>query len=163
MHDHLLDISESVNNSFSTNTIIYVTVSFIYVMFGVFFETKELFYDFPSDLNLSMMATSYILWAFQYIAIIFILLRACEAARGSAYEAAMIIHKIVQKKPKFLLENDCYYNKMKSFTIHVLHRKKTFNFSGEGLFILDYTFIFSVNFFYYYYYLSEMYRCIKKV
>lgn len=144
MHDHLLDLSESVNRSFSTNTIIYVTVSFVYAMFGVFFETKELFYDFPNDLNLSMMATSYILWALQYIAIIFILLRVCEGARGSAYEAAMIVHKIVQKKPKFM-EDDCFYNKMKSFTIHLLHRKKTFNFSGEGLFIFDYTFIFSVS------------------
>lgn len=114
-------------------------------MFGVFFETKELFYNFPNDLNLSKMATSYILWAVQYISIIFILLRVCEETRSSAYEAANIVRKIIQSKPKFMQNDDYYYNQMKSFIIQMLQRKKTFNFSGEGLFIFDYTFIFSVS------------------
>lgn len=145
VHDKLLDLSEYSNRSFSTNSIIYVTVSFVYVMFGVFFETKELFYNFPNDLNLQKMATSYLLWAAQYIFIIFILLRMCEETRGTAFETANIVRKIIQSKPKSMQNDDYYYNQMKSFIIQMLHRKKTFNFSGEGLFIFDYTFIFSVS------------------
>lgn len=115
-------------------------------MFGIFFETKELFYNFKKEENLWMMATSYILWAAQYNAIIFILLHSCEVTRDAAYDSSMIVHKIIQKKPSFLLQSNIYYNKMKSFSLHVLHRKKTFNFSGQGLFVFDYTFIFSVSF-----------------
>lgn len=145
IHDKLLDLSEYSNRSFSTNSIVYVTVAFVYVMFGVFFETKELFYNFPNDLNLSKMASSYILWATQYMSIIFILLRMCEETRSSAYESANIVRKIIQSEPELMQNNDYFYNQMKSFTIQMLHRKKTFNFSGEGLFIFDYTFIFSVS------------------
>lgn len=43
-----------------------------------------------------------------------------------------------------MLNDEIYYNKMKSFTLQILHRKNTFNFNGLGLFQLDYTFIFSV-------------------
>lgn len=145
IHDKLLNLSEYSNGSFSINSIIYVTVTFVYVMFGVFFETKELFYNFPNDLNLSRMALSYILWAVQYLSIIFILLRVCEETRASAYETANIVRKIIQRKPKFMQNDDYYYKQMKSFIIQMLQRKKTFNFSGEGLFIFDYTFIFSVS------------------
>lgn len=145
LHDRMMNVSEETNECYSTNTVVYVTVSFVYAMFGIFFETKELFYNFKQDENLAMMATSYILWAIQYNAIIFMLLHVCEAAREAAYETPIIIHKIIQKKPLFLLHSDIYYNKMKSFTLNVLHRKNTFNFSGQGLFNFDYTFIFSVS------------------
>lgn len=144
LHDHMMDVSEGTNECYSTNTIVYVTVSFIYAMFGIFFETKELFYNFKDDDNLSMMATSYILWAIICNAIIFVLLHVCELTRECAYESSMIVHKILQKKPLFLIQSNIYYNKMKAFSLHVLHRKKTFNFSGQGLFLFDYTFIFSV-------------------
>ncbi|XP_055295136.1 gustatory and pheromone receptor 33a-like [Sitodiplosis mosellana] len=143
LHDRLMDASEATNQCYSTNGIVFVTVSFIYAMFGIFFETKELFYNFKDADNLWMMAASYILWATQYNAIIFVLLYVCELTRDAAYDTSMIVHKILQKKPSFLLHSDIYYNKMKSFSLHVLHRKKTFNFSGQGLFVFDYTFIFS--------------------
>lgn len=65
-------------------------------------------------------------------------------AREAAYESALIVHKILQNKPVFMLNDEIYYNKMKSFTLQILHRKNTFNFNGLGLFQLDYTFIFSV-------------------
>lgn len=145
LHDRLMDMSEATNQCYSTNAIVFVTISFIYAMFGIFFETKELFYNFKKEENLWMMATSYILWAAQYNAIIFILLHLCEVTRDAAYDSSMIVHKILQKKPSFLLQSNIYYNKMKSFSLHVLHRKKTFNFSGQGLFVFDYTFIFSVS------------------
>lgn len=148
LHDHMMDVSEGTNECYSTNTIVYATVSFIYAMFGIFFETKELFYNFKNEENLSMMATSYILWAIIYSAIILTLLNVCEVTREYAYATTMTVHKILQKKPSFLQQSDIYYNKMKSFSLHILHRKKTFNFSGQGLFIFDYTFIFSVSFYF---------------
>ena len=61
-------------------------------------------------------------------------------------ESALIIHKILQNKPAFMLNDEIYYSKMKSFTLQILHRKNVFYFHGLGLFILDYTFIFSVRF-----------------
>lgn len=123
----------------------YVTISFILGMFGIFFVIKEVFYDFSDESNLTHMACSYVLWSAQYGGVILILLRVCEQARRSAFETPLIVHKIVQRKPLFIEHNDIYYNKMKSFTLHSLHRKKTFQFSGQGLFIFDYTFIFSVS------------------
>lgn len=147
LHDRLMDIAECVNQCYSSNAIIYVTISFVYAMFGLFFEAKELFYDLPEGLNLSFMATSYIFWSLQFTMVIFILLRICQDTRDSAYETAIIVHKIFHKQPIFMLKCDNYYNKMKAFTINVLHRKNTFQFSGQGLFNFDYTFIFSVSIF----------------
>lgn len=57
----------------------------------------------------------------------------------------MIVHEIMQKKPAFMLSNDLFYNKMKSFTLQFLHWEGYFQFNGIGLFALDYTFIFSVS------------------
>lgn len=144
LHDRMMNVSESINQCYSTNTVVYVTVSFILAMFGIFFETKEIFYNFKNEFNLAMMATSYILWAIQNNSIIIVLLHLCEGTRENAYDSSMIVHKIVQKKPLFLLQSNIFYNKMKSFSLQTLHRKKTFSFSGQGLFIFDYTFLFSV-------------------
>lgn len=69
----------------------------------------------------------------------------CTYTRDEAYNSAKIIHKILQKKPMFAIKNEKYYNKLKSFTLKTLHRKKTFKFNGMGLFILDFSFIFSVS------------------
>lgn len=142
-----MDIAEGINQCYSTNTVVYVTVSFVLAMFGIFFETKEFFYNFKSEMNFSIMATSYILWALQNTIIIFLLLQVCEVTREKAYDTPMIVHKILQENPVFLHHSNIFYNKMKSFSLHLLHRKKTFNFSGQGLFIFDYTFIFSVSLF----------------
>lgn len=155
--------SETTNQCYSTITIVYVTISFIYAMFGIFFETKELFYNFKNEENLSHMAISYILWAIHYNGIIFVLLHVCEVTRESAYDTSMIVHKIIQKKPSFMLHSDIYYNKMKSFSLHVLHRKKTFNFSGQGLFNFDYTFIFSVSSSRYIYIISNVLQFLTKI
>lgn len=72
------------------------------------------------------------------------ILRVCTNTRESAYNSAIIIHRTLQGKPVFMLNDDTYFNKMKSFTLHILHRKNIFSFNGFGLFTLDYTFIFSV-------------------
>lgn len=67
--------------------------------------------------------------------------------REESCESALIIHKILQNKPAFMLNDEIYYSKMKSFTLQILQRKNIFHFHGLGLFRLDYTFIFSVCFF----------------
>lgn len=147
LHDRLTEVSENVNKCFCKHIVVYVTISFILGMFGIFFVIKEIFYDFSNEANLTHMACSYVLWSAQYGGVILILLRVCERARRSAFETPLIVHKIVQRKPEFMQRHDIYYNKMKSFTLHALHRKKTFRFSGQGLFLFDYTFIFSVSIF----------------
>ena len=44
--------------------------------------------------------------------------------REESCEGALIIHKIMQNKPQFMLNDDAFYNKMKSFTLQILNRKK---------------------------------------
>lgn len=144
MHERLMDVAERANEFYSTNTIPYVTISFVYVLFGIVFETKALSLS-PTNTAIIMMATSYILWAIQYTSIIILVLHTCELTRDSAFDTVMIVHKILQKKPVFLHQSEVFYNKMKSFSLHLLHHKQTFYFSGQGLFNFDYTFVFSVS------------------
>lgn len=84
------------------------------------------------------------LWVIAGLTNVYVLLSVCESARSAAYETPLIVHKIMQKKPFFMLHDDSYHNKMKAFSVQVLHRKKTFNFTALGLFNFDFTFIFSV-------------------
>lgn len=44
--------------------------------------------------------------------------------RDESCEGALIIHKILQNKPAFMLNEETFYNKMKSFTLQILNRKK---------------------------------------
>lgn len=85
------------------------------------------------------------IWCVLTALVIYTILTICTKTREEAYESALIVHKILQNKPVFMLNDEIYYNKMKSFTLQILHRKNTFNFNGLGLFQLDYTFIFSVS------------------
>lgn len=85
------------------------------------------------------------IWCVLTALVIYTVLTICTKTREEAYESALIVHKILQNKPVFMLNDEIYYNKMKSFTLQILHRKNTFNFNGLGLFQLDYTFIFSVS------------------
>lgn len=48
----------------------------------------------------------------------------CSNTREESCEGALIIHKIMQNKPAFMLNDDSYYSKMKSFTLQILNRKK---------------------------------------
>lgn len=145
MHDQLMDISERINDFYSANVVVFITVSFIAAMFGIVFVTKEIFYHFKGENNMSLMAVSYIVWAIPSLTLIILLLHACENTRNVAYNASLCVHRLMQKRPIFLLESDIFYNKMKAFSLQMLHRKKTFNFNGQGLFNFDYTFIFSVS------------------
>lgn len=145
LHDRMMNIAEHINQCYSAITVVYVTVSFVYAMFSIFLQTKELFYNVNGDGNQSLIATTHILWTLSYTAIDILLLQMCEGTRETAYETPMLVHQIIQKRPAFLLESNIFYNQLKSFSLKMLHRKKTFNFSGQGLFRFDYTFVFSVS------------------
>lgn len=147
IHDKLCDLSEFINKAFGVQIVVYVTVAFIITLFGFFFETKVIFWELGGSFSkLVLVASSYVLWGILASMVTYGMLSACTAAREEANESALIVHKILQNKPAFMLNDEIYYNKMKSFTLQVLHRKNTFQFHGLGLFSLDYTFIFSVSF-----------------
>lgn len=112
-------------------------------MFGTVLEIKELFHRFNGDDELTIMAASYVLWAIPNLSIVLLLLYTCEKTRDMAYDTSSWVHKIIQQQSNFM--SDTFYCKMKAFSLKVLHRKRTFNFTGQGLFNLDYTFIFSVS------------------
>ncbi|KAJ6649967.1 Gustatory and pheromone receptor 33a, partial [Pseudolycoriella hygida] len=149
LHDSLLDISESINDVYAIQIVTFVTVSFVTILFGFFFETKVkvkhkvIFWLWGKNTQLILIGSSYLIWSVMTALIIYTILTICTKAREAAYESALIVHKILQNKPVFMLNDEIYYNKMKSFTLQILHRKNTFNFNGLGLFQLDYTFIFS--------------------
>lgn len=44
--------------------------------------------------------------------------------REESSESALIIHKILQNKPAFMVNDESFYSKMKSFTLQILHLKK---------------------------------------
>lgn len=144
LHNRLMDLAQNINKCYASALLVFVTSIFVLSIFGLFFETKVLFWSWEKSTKLVLISTSPVLWVIAGLANVYVLLNVCESARSAAYETPLIVHKIMQKKPFFMQQNDTYYNKMKSFTIQVLHRKKTFNFSALGLFNFDYTFIFSV-------------------
>lgn len=40
LHDQLLDISEIINRTYSSQIVTYITASFVIILFGLFFEAK---------------------------------------------------------------------------------------------------------------------------
>lgn len=108
-------------------------------------DAKVLFWAWSQQTQMLYFASSYLCWGIMNACLIYALLSICNTTRNEACESALIVHKILQQKPAFMGSDDMYYNKIKSFTLQILHRKNTFHFSGLGLFSLDYTFIFSVN------------------
>lgn len=144
VHDKLCDLIEQVNDCFSLQMVVCITAIFILLIFGLFFETKVVFWAWGGAIKLVLISTSYMLWGILSTAFVYLVLYMCTHARDSANKSALIIHKILQMKPAFILNDEVYYNKMKSFTLQILHRKNILHFNGLGLFRLDYTFIFSV-------------------
>ncbi|CAO1367850.1 unnamed protein product [Diamesa tonsa] len=143
LHDKLCDVAEKFNNLYSLEMVTCITGGFVMSLFGFFFETKVIFWAQGINPQLFFFATSYILWGGLMSAIIYLVLRNCSNTREESCESALIIHKILQNKPAFMLNDEIYYSKMKSFTLQILQRKNIFHFHGLGLFRLDYTFIFS--------------------
>nr|AAZ86785.1 IP03633p [Drosophila melanogaster] len=116
---------------------------FVVSIFGIFLETKVNFIVGGKSRLLDYMTYLYVIWSFTTMMVAYIVLRLCCNANNHSKQSAMIVHEIMQKKPAFMLSNDLFYNKMKSFTLQFLHWEGFFQFNGVGLFALDYTFIFS--------------------
>ena len=144
IHDCICDLLEDVNDSFAFQVVCMVTSIFVFLIFGLFFETKVIFWAWGVAPRVVLFSTSYLSWGIISSLSCYMLLYWCTTTRDAAYRSALIIHKILQTKPAFMLNDEAYYNKMKSFTLQVLHRKNILHFNGLGLFRLDYTFIFSV-------------------
>ncbi|XP_033150645.1 gustatory and pheromone receptor 33a [Drosophila busckii] len=117
---------------------------FVVSIFGIFLETKVNFIVSGKSRLLDYVTYLYVIWSFTTMVVAYIVLRLCCNANNHSKKSAMIVHEIMQKKPAFMLSNDLFYNKMKSFTLQFLHWEGYFQFNGIGLFALDYTFIFSV-------------------
>lgn len=147
LHDRLFNISQCINDFYSSIIVVYVTVSFITAMFSIVFQITELFHYFKGETNgMSIMAASYVVWSIPNISLILLLLHTCENTRNMAYDTSSYVHKIIEKQANFMLRSDIFYCKLKAFSFQMLHCKRTFRFSGHGLFNFDYTFIFSVSF-----------------
>lgn len=145
LHDRICDLLEVINNSYSFQMVSAITSIFVFLIFGLFFQTKVVFWAWGVAPKVVLISSSYLSWGMISACCVYLLLFMCTLTRDTATESALIIHKILQMKPAFMLNDEIYYSKMKSFTLQVLHRKNILHFNGMGLFRLDYTFIFSVS------------------
>ncbi|XP_034099492.1 gustatory and pheromone receptor 33a [Drosophila albomicans] len=143
LHDKILSLSVLTNGEFGPQCVPYMAACFVVSIFGIFLETKVNFIVGGKSPVLDYMTYLYVIWSITTMVVAYIVLRLCCNANNHSKQSAMIVHEIMQKKPAFMLSNDLFYNKMKSFTLQFLHWEGYFQFNGIGLFALDYTFIFS--------------------
>ncbi|XP_030384553.1 gustatory and pheromone receptor 33a [Scaptodrosophila lebanonensis] len=143
LHDKILSLSVVTNGEFGPQCVPYMAACFVISIFGIFLETKVNFIVSGKDRLLDYITYMYCVWTGVTMLVAYIVLRLCCNANNHSKQSAMIVHEIMQKKPAFMLSNDLFYNKMKSFTLQFLHWEGFFHFNGMGLFALDYTFIFS--------------------
>lgn len=145
LHDKILSLSVLTNAQYGPQCVPYMAVCFVIAIFGIFLETKVFFVVGGKSRLLDYVIFLFLVWSIITIFVAYMVLRLCCNANNYSKQSAMIVHEIMQKKPAFMLGNDIYYNKMKSFTLQFLHWEGYFQFNGIGLFTLDYTFIFSVS------------------
>ncbi|EDW03333.1 gustatory and pheromone receptor 33a [Drosophila grimshawi] len=143
LHDKILALSVITNGEFGPQCVPYMAACFVVTIFGIFLETKVNFMVSGKSYLLDYMTYLYVIWSLTTMIVAYIVLRLCCNTNNHSKQSAMIVHEIMQKKPAFMLSNDLFYNKMKSFTLQFLHWEGYFQFNGIGLFALDYTFIFS--------------------
>ncbi|XP_073825586.1 gustatory receptor 33a isoform X2 [Musca autumnalis] len=143
LHDKILSLSVITNAEYGPQSVPYMAVCFVITIFGIFLMTKVFFVVGGKSRLLDYVIILFLVWSLSTMVVAYLVLRLCCNANGFSKQSAMIVHEIMQKKPAFMLGNDLYYNKMKSFTLQFLHWEGYFQFNGIGLFTLDYTFIFS--------------------
>lgn len=145
LYDKLIDLTEKINGFFAATIAIYITITYITLLYGVFFMAKVLFSNWKKSKQTILLSLNFILWSLNGCFILFMLLFLCERMRNKIFKSSNHIYKITQSGAQFINENEHYYHQMKAFTIQLLHRKKVFTFTAVGLFNLDFTFIFSVS------------------
>ncbi|XP_059221477.1 gustatory and pheromone receptor 33a [Stomoxys calcitrans] len=143
LHDKILSLSVLTNAEYGPQCVPFMAVCFVITIFGIFLLTKVYFIVGGKSRLLDYVILLFLVWSVITMAVAYMVLRLCSNANSFSKQSAMIVHEIMQKKPAFMLGNDLYYNKMKSFTLQFLHWEGYFQFNGIGLFTLDYTFIFS--------------------
>ncbi|XP_055856180.1 gustatory and pheromone receptor 33a [Episyrphus balteatus] len=145
LHDRILTLSRITNHEYGAQTVPYMAVCFVLGLFAIFMETKVnnvvRAYGYVDVVIYTEMI--YIFWSVITVVVAYVVLRLCCNANGYSRKSAMVVHEIMQKKPQFMMGNDLFYNKMKSFTLQYLHWEGFFQFNGIGMYALDYTFIFS--------------------
>jgi hypothetical protein len=117
---------------------------------SLFLSLQVIFMSPAINYQLLLISSSYVLWGVLMSAVIYVVLRVCRFGfcafnwktfrqafsrslplfasgsntRDESCESALIIHKILQNKPAFMLNDETFYGKMKAFTLQILHRKK---------------------------------------
>ncbi|XP_055903359.1 gustatory and pheromone receptor 33a [Eupeodes corollae] len=143
LHSKILNLSRLTNHEYGAQTVPYMVMCFVTTIFAIFLHTKVMVEVTGQSLTLNFVAQLYMMWGAITLIVAYIVLRLCCNANGYSKKSAMIVHEIMQKKPQFMMGNDVYYNKMKSFTLQFLHWEGFFQYNGIGMYTLDYTFIFS--------------------
>lgn len=144
LHDKLIDLTENINDFFALTVAIHITVTYVMLLFGVFFMAKVLFWNSERSVHMILYSLNFIFWSLNGCFVLYLLLFFCETTRENIFHSSTYIYDLTQSDAEFLVDNDHYYHQLKAFTIQLLHRKKVFTFSAVGLFNLDFTFIFSV-------------------
>ncbi|XP_055384474.1 gustatory and pheromone receptor 33a-like [Condylostylus longicornis] len=143
LHNHLNELGIYSNREFSTQVVTYMTSTFIISIIGIFLITKVIFTIKGQFAVIDNLAITFVAWMIFFMLVAYLVLRLCCQAHNESRNTAILVHEIMQKKPSFMLKDDNNYTKMKNFTLQYLHWERYFQFSGTGLFSLDYTFIFS--------------------
>uniref|UniRef100_A0A182FEN2 Gustatory receptor n=2 Tax=Anopheles albimanus TaxID=7167 RepID=A0A182FEN2_ANOAL len=143
IHENVAKLAEHINAAYSLQIIAIVSVAFVNTLFAFFIETKLLFWNLQMH-DLILQAARY---AFEWIPgclLIYYMLLVCASTHSEFFKSATLLHKLLQYKSNFFIDDQALFERSKAIALQLLHRKRVSLFDGSGLFQLDFTFIFSI-------------------
>ncbi|XP_050094102.1 gustatory and pheromone receptor 33a-like [Anopheles aquasalis] len=143
IHENVAKLAEYINAAHSLQVIAIVSVAFVNTLFAFFIETKLLFWNLHMY-DLILQAARY---AFEWIPgclLIYYMLLVCASTHNELFKSATLLHKLLQYKSNFFIDDQALFERSKAIALQLLHRKRVSLFDGSGLFQLDFTFIFSI-------------------
>uniref|UniRef100_A0A182WMA6 Gustatory receptor n=1 Tax=Anopheles minimus TaxID=112268 RepID=A0A182WMA6_9DIPT len=143
VHENVAKLAEFINRAYSLQIIAIVTVTFVNTLFGFFIETKLLFWNYEM-VDLILRACRYAFQCIPACLLIYNMLVVCAATHAELYKSASLLHKLLQYKANYFIDDQALFERSKAIALQLLHRKRFPLFDGSGLFRLDFTFIFSV-------------------
>ncbi|XP_049296250.1 putative gustatory receptor 28a isoform X2 [Anopheles funestus] len=143
IHENVAKLAEFINRAYSLQIIAIVTVTFVNTLFGFFIETKLLFWNYEM-LDLILRACRYAFECIPACLLIYNMLVVCAATHNELFKSASLLHKLLQYKANYFIDDQALFERSKAIALQLLHRKRFALFDGSGLFKLDFTFIFSV-------------------
>ncbi|XP_050074871.1 putative gustatory receptor 28a [Anopheles maculipalpis] len=143
IHENVAKLAEFINRAYSLQLIAIVTVTFVNTLFGFFIETKLLFWNYEM-LDLILRACRYAFECIPACLLIYNMLVVCAATHTELFKSASLLHKLLQYKANYFIDDQALFERSKAIALQLLHRKRFPLFDGSGLFRLDFTFIFSV-------------------